>query len=195
MEKLDKKNKNYTLNNNFLSTNCYSCIELNSHSLLLLIIHFRDNDLFRQEMFKPWNFSSQTCKKFFRATRSLTSTYSTVVNFSMKDILSRLHQIENLSTIKSELSSYCSGLIFPIEKLSVPSDINKFNDLTNEKISNIINKSLSDAKHVSENLLEMITDENEYRINKPIFKNSQVNMEQVYDKLTSTEKPKSRDQT
>lgn len=67
--------------NNFLSTNCYNCIELNARSLILLIIQFRDNKLLQKEMFTIWNFSSQTCEKFFRATRSLTSTYSTVVNF------------------------------------------------------------------------------------------------------------------
>lgn len=90
------KNKNeYTLGNNFITTNCYNCIEMNAHSLIRLIVQFRDDKNLTPDMFTVWNFSSQTCEQFFRATRSLSTTFSTVVNFSMKDIISRLKRIES----------------------------------------------------------------------------------------------------
>lgn len=68
----------------------------------------------------------------------------------MKDILSRLHRIENLSAIKTELLSNSSGITFPREKRSVTSSNNTvFYELTNEKISIIMNKSLNDVKQVT----------------------------------------------
>lgn len=97
-----KNKKEYTIGNNFITTNYYNCIELNAHSLITLIIRFRDDTHLTSDMFTLWNFSSQTCEHFFRATRSLTSTYSTVVNFSMKDIISRLKRIETINTIKTK---------------------------------------------------------------------------------------------
>jgi len=54
--------------------------------------------------------------QFFRATRSLTSTYSTVVNFSMKDINNRLKRIEAITTIKTELESSNTGIQFTRQK-------------------------------------------------------------------------------
>lgn len=40
-------------------------------------------------MFDPWHFNSQLCEKLFRATRSLTSTFPTVVNFSTYEIIGK----------------------------------------------------------------------------------------------------------
>jgi len=54
-------------------------------------------------MFIPWHFSSQACEELFRTTRSMTSTFSTVVNFTMKDILQRLTRIELLNMIQNDL--------------------------------------------------------------------------------------------
>lgn len=48
------KSKNYNLKNNFLTTNSYTCIELNAYSLILLIKKFRDSSYtLRASMFIP----------------------------------------------------------------------------------------------------------------------------------------------
>ncbi len=67
---------NYTLANNFITNNAFRCVEFNSHALLtfLLIAHSRNIDIFY-----PWAFGSQTCERSFRAARSLTSTFSTII--------------------------------------------------------------------------------------------------------------------
>lgn len=98
------KNKDYTLKDNFITTNAYSCIELNALTLILIIKKFRDNNYsLRPYMFITWHYSSQTCEELFRTTRSMTTTYSTVVNFTMKDILRRLTRIELLNIIQNDL--------------------------------------------------------------------------------------------
>lgn len=84
--------KNLTLKNNFLTQYCYICIELNAHSLVLLLFHLKEKN--KSEFFKPDLFSSQQCESLFRMVRSFTSTYSTVVNCSVKEILERINKIQ-----------------------------------------------------------------------------------------------------
>lgn len=79
-----------TLKKNFLTQNCYACIEINAHSLLLLVLYLRENE---SELFLPHLFSSQPCEAFFRQIRSFSSTYSTVANCSVKEILGRIYKI------------------------------------------------------------------------------------------------------
>lgn len=111
-----KESREFTLFNNFISLNAYLCIELNAHALIKLIRKYRtDNSLnvdFTQ--FPTWLFSSQPCEQTFRATRSMSSTFSTIVNFSMMDILSRVRKIETILKAVNDLSDL--DYIFPREK-------------------------------------------------------------------------------
>lgn len=50
--------KHFTLKNNFLSVNCYACIELNAHIYLTRID--------KPHLFKPHLFQSQACENMFR---------------------------------------------------------------------------------------------------------------------------------
>lgn len=45
-------------------------------------------------------------EKMFRQIRSMTSIFSTVVNFSMKEILHRLHRVHALNEITSDLGRF-----------------------------------------------------------------------------------------
>lgn len=85
-------NKNYTLKDNFLSTNCYACLELNAHSMVQCMMYLRDIN--KPELFKPHLFSSQPCENIFRDFRSMSSVYSTVTNCSMKEATSRFSNIQ-----------------------------------------------------------------------------------------------------
>lgn len=86
------KSKIYNLKDNFLTTYCYSCIELNANSLVQLMLYFKSNNI--EELFLPHLFSSQQCESIFRQFRSLTSTYSTVTNCSVKEAISRISKIQ-----------------------------------------------------------------------------------------------------
>lgn len=84
--------REYTLKNNFLTVNCYSCIEINAHSLVLCILHLQRIN--RPDLFAPYLYDSQACESTFRQLRGMTSTYSVVTNCSAKEILSRISKIQ-----------------------------------------------------------------------------------------------------
>lgn len=83
--------KNYKLKDHFLTANCYSCVELNAHSLVLCILHLKEIN--KPEWFLPYLYESQPCEAIFRQFRSLTSVNSTVVNCTTKEAISRISKI------------------------------------------------------------------------------------------------------
>ena len=85
-------NSGYTLKNNFLTMNCYCCIEINAHSLVLCILHLKKIN--RPDLFAPYLYDSQACESTFRQFRGMTSTYSVVTNCSVKECLSRVSKIQ-----------------------------------------------------------------------------------------------------
>ena len=90
----------YSLGSNFITTNAYVCIELNAHALIIYLLSCRDSHT--SEVFLPWKLGSQPCEKVFRAARSMTSTFSTVINFGMLGLLRRLHRLHTQLTLESE---------------------------------------------------------------------------------------------
>ncbi|KAE8739775.1 hypothetical protein FOCC_FOCC014722 [Frankliniella occidentalis] len=82
------KENGYSLQDNFLTSNAYMCIEINGHAILQSIFALREAG--QDNLFLPWYFSSQPCEEFFRSLRSMSTTMSTVVNFSMLEMLHRI---------------------------------------------------------------------------------------------------------
>ncbi|KAE8741648.1 hypothetical protein FOCC_FOCC012851 [Frankliniella occidentalis] len=62
-------------------------------------------------LFIPWLFPSQPCESFFKRARSMSTTFSTVVNCSMLDFIHRVSRIDFQGEIESRLSD--EGYIFP----------------------------------------------------------------------------------
>ena len=90
----------YTISNNFITTNAYVCIELNAHALITHLMTVRDT--LHVNVFLPWMLGSQSCERIFRTARSLSSTFSTIINFGMLGLLRRLHQIHIQFCLKAE---------------------------------------------------------------------------------------------
>lgn len=95
--------KGLTLKNNFLSSYCYACIELNAHALVLMALHLTEIEQPRQ--FMPCLLGSQPCELLFSQARSFTSTYSTVVNCSVKEFIRRISKMQLQNDISHSLSS------------------------------------------------------------------------------------------
>ena len=89
----------YSVTENFITLNAYLCMELNGHGLVALINRFQSNSNLTSEEFLSWLCSSQTCESFFRALRSMGSTYSTIVNFSILEVLHKIMRIQLQSEI------------------------------------------------------------------------------------------------
>lgn len=87
-----QSSKKYTLKDNFLTANCFSCIELNAHSMILCMLYLKQVN--KPELFIPSLFESQPCENIFRQIRSLTSVYSTVTNCTVKETTSRISNIQ-----------------------------------------------------------------------------------------------------
>lgn len=84
--------QNYKLENNFISSNCYACIELNAHTLIQCIITLKERDA--SDLFIVGLFNSQCCESTFRQLRSISTTFSTVVNCSVLDFMNRIKKIQ-----------------------------------------------------------------------------------------------------
>lgn len=106
-------NKNYTLKDNFISANCYACIELNAHELVRCLLYLKEID--KPEYFVPFLFNSQPCESIFRQFRSFTTTYSTVINCSLKESISRVSKIHLQNQITQGTSSV---FVYPRAKKS-----------------------------------------------------------------------------
>lgn len=100
--------KDYTLKENFISVYCYICIELNAHSLEKCLVGFEKLNL--PQYFRPNLFESQPCKQMFRQVRSFTTTYSTVANCSVKEILERISKIDLQNNI---VLNFGSNFVYP----------------------------------------------------------------------------------
>lgn len=142
-KKMDMKNLKQaecvTTLKNFITSNTYTGVELNAHSLLNNLVLCRDEG--RPEFFLPGLKSSQQCESYFRRTRSMTSTFSTIINFTVFDLLNRAKRSQAITEMINELGE---TYIFPKRELSsthlVPKSLPD-----NEIISKIIFESMQEA--------------------------------------------------
>lgn len=93
---LEKQKGQYTVKNNFISSNAYACLEINAHALIQIIIKFRDSE--EHHLFLPWRMSSQPCESKFRRLRSVQ------VTFSISDLENNFRRDELLTTTYENLS-------------------------------------------------------------------------------------------
>ena len=64
------KFKKFSTEDNCVTLNTYTCIELNAHGIVLMLEKCRQNNDI--DSFLPWLLSSQVCEKTFRQLRSMT---------------------------------------------------------------------------------------------------------------------------
>lgn len=81
-----------TLKDNFLTSYAYSCMEQNAHSLILIILCLKGQN--SPNLFMPWLYSSQPCESFYRQIRALSPCNSSVTNFTVKEMIDRVHKIQ-----------------------------------------------------------------------------------------------------
>ena len=95
-------NPDYNLSDHFITSNAYTCAELNAHSLLTLVISMQTILSSDNKNFLPWLLGSQCCEKVFRAARSMSSVFSTIINFNMLGLLQRFHRLHIQTALESE---------------------------------------------------------------------------------------------
>ncbi|KAJ1529957.1 hypothetical protein ONE63_006685 [Megalurothrips usitatus] len=139
----------YTLHNNFITSNAYLCLEVNAHSLVKLIRYLRDN-LF-DHLSIPRHLSSQVCERFFCLLRSMSSTESTVVNFTLLELLQKIKRVD-LLYINQKLSA--AGYSMPKERRRTVKygSISTEEMPSDESIFSTSKKALEDAQIVMSTL-------------------------------------------
>jgi len=143
----------------FITNNAYHSIEINAHQLTYLALLVIEKKLPPEGM-NVYLFSSQTCEGMFRSARSMSGTFSSVVNFSIQEFLSRAQKLSLLYKIKieSEFSSTNDTLIFPKhykqgKKLKTSTNIIPNYDLLNVgMITKTISKAFTDATKILSDL-------------------------------------------
>uniref|UniRef100_A0A1X7TPL7 Uncharacterized protein n=1 Tax=Amphimedon queenslandica TaxID=400682 RepID=A0A1X7TPL7_AMPQE len=99
----------FTIKDNFITSNCYTCVELNAHSLLAYVISIRD--IYKApECFTPWQMGSQSAEKIFQSLRSMQGTFPSIVNFTMLGMLQRLHKLAIKEDLESESERESHGI-------------------------------------------------------------------------------------
>lgn len=92
-----KNDKEKALKTHFVSLNTYSCVELNAHSIVLIVCYLKSQNL--PNLFLPLLLGSQPCEGIFRQIRSLTTSQSTVTNFTLLEFMNKICRVELQSFI------------------------------------------------------------------------------------------------
>ncbi|CAF1620840.1 unnamed protein product [Rotaria magnacalcarata] len=148
-----KSNQKYTKKKEFFITNnAYYCIEINAHQLTYLALLVIEKKL-PLEALNIYLFSSQTCEGMFRSARSMSGTFSSIVNFSVQEFLNRTQKLSLLNKIKteSEFGSNNNTIVFPkhhkqSKQWKQPTRVTEGNNELNlETMTQIIKQAYNDA--------------------------------------------------
>ena len=148
------KSSAYKIENNFITHNAYVSTELNAHAIVLFLVILRDKK--RSDSFMPWLLGSQCCEKAFRTIRSMSSTFSTVINFSMLGMLRRLHKMQIQMKLESETD--VSGIFYPNVEAHKKKDGHEqmksfdLSTISNENIEAAVNKGKQEAQKAMDEL-------------------------------------------
>ena len=140
------------INRFFITRPAYLSVELNAHNLLYLVLLVKQKHLPKQALENIPIFNSQACESLFRDARSLTGTFSTKVNFSVKNLLRRSQKLSILNGLKHSQSE--NRLSFPVHhkhksEHSVTST-NSLDEIDTLDIERLISNAYDQAIHIFE---------------------------------------------
>ena len=90
----------YHENEHFITPNAYTCIEINGHLMVNIALKVASGML-PPESLRFWKTGSQSCEQMFRLLRSMTPTFSKIINFTLKGMLDRVHKITFMAAMEA----------------------------------------------------------------------------------------------
>ena len=110
---------------------------------------------FSSTCYAPWLLSSQPCEQTFRAARSMSNVFSTMINFGVLGLLKRLHKLQIQLNLESKSNS--TKIIYPRQLAHQKSEDRNCNlfsvgSITNIEIEEAVKKGLVRAKEAVEEL-------------------------------------------
>ena len=162
----------YNLSDNFITCNTYTCVELNAHSLIVYILSLQAVYASDSNSFLPWILGSQCCEKVFRSARSMSSVFSTVINFGILGLLQRLHRLHVQGILESESEE--TEIRYPESHKRKEGYSNtvyhNVASISLEDISKSVDKALDDAKKSIDELgMSQLLKANDKCDKQPVF--------------------------
>lgn len=138
----EKYIRSTNLNDSFITSNCYTCIEINAHNLIQLIRKLRHDKT--PELFVPTLFNSQMNEETFRQVRSMGTVNYTKVNFSLLELLHLIGRIELQNNIVLfKLAN--SGVEFPRNNVDRTTYQNNFDLPSDEEMKETLKQACTNA--------------------------------------------------
>jgi hypothetical protein len=106
-----KSMKSFSKRNLFITVQTLFSLEINAHSLTYLLLLVAEKKVTNEAL--QVIFNSQICESYFRAARSMSGAFSSVVNFSVNEFLHRASKLSVLQDIKCASELNLNNLIFP----------------------------------------------------------------------------------
>jgi len=159
----ERKNK---INKYFITRPAYISVELNAHNLLYLVLLVKQQHLPKQTLINIHVFNSQPCESLFRDARSSSSTFSTVVNFTVKDFIRRSQKLSILNQIRyNQLENDVSFPIHHKHKREHPlPSSHQLDEIDKLDIQQLISNANDQALHLVKHS-KILDTLNEYKIN------------------------------
>lgn len=111
-----KSKGDYSLDENFISENVYTCLEINAHNLIKLVQKLRSSS--QENLFLPQLFASQPCEHIFRMMRSMGTQQYTKINFTLSELFHLVTRVE----LSQKISYSNDAIEFPRVSKGVLSD-------------------------------------------------------------------------
>jgi hypothetical protein len=138
----------------FIMKASYESIEINAHQLTYLILLVEEK-LLPVESLQIFLFNSQSCETTFRSARSMSGSFSSIVNFSVTQFLRRAQKISIMNKIRSESDMHSATLdALPLHfsshhkqksKSTSFSAVPLLSSMTREEIDTIVSSAFYDA--------------------------------------------------
>ena len=111
---ISKSHSDEQIKDMFITTPAHFSVELNAHSLLGICLLVAQRKL-PESALSISNYHSQSCESTFRLTRSMSGSFSSIVNFTIEQFLKRAGKLSVLTEIQnlSEMGKLKCSLEFP----------------------------------------------------------------------------------
>lgn len=137
----------------FITVPCLFSLELNAHSLTYLAILVAERTI-SEDALNVSLFNSQMCESTFRASRSMSGPFSSVVNFSVNEFLQRVEKLALLQSIRWSSDCNMNNLVFPKHHkqsqntMAAPSTSTTITTITEELLEKTVFNAYVQAKEI-----------------------------------------------
>ncbi|CAF4942214.1 unnamed protein product, partial [Rotaria socialis] len=94
------------INKYFITKPAYLSVEPNAHNMLYMVLLVKQHSLPKQALINIHLFNSQGCESLFRDARSLSGSFSTIVNFTVNNFIKRSQKLAILNQFKYDQSEH-----------------------------------------------------------------------------------------